>query len=337
MAEEESACCSPSRVESDDTAARNGDDDPPVRRSDDGPAPSQTGERMVRLGGESFLMGTDGGEGFPDDGEGPVREVDLNPFDIDMFAVTNVEFLEFVKDTGYRTEAERFGWSYVFADHVLPDGRGAITRRLDSTPWWVAVEGANWFYPRGPGESILDRPDLLKHPVVHVSWDDAREYAHWAGKRLPTEAEWEYAARGGLSQCRFPWGDELTPDGEHRCNIWQGDFPGTNTAEDGYESTAPVNAFRPNGHGLYNSAGNVWEWCADWFSPDHHTGPNWRGNNPTGPPTGTERVMRGGSYLCHRSWCNRYRVAARSKNTPTSSSANIGFRCAKDVEDTTNT
>jgi formylglycine-generating enzyme required for sulfatase activity len=166
--------------------------------------------------------------------------------------------------------------------------------------------------------------------VTHVSWNDAQAYVEWAGKRLPTEAEWEFAARGGLEEKQFPWGDELTPDGEHRCNIWQGDFPEHNTGEDGFLATAPVDTYEPNGYGLYNVSGNVWEWCADWFSPDYHTTEAYNHDNPTGPDSGHQRVTRGGSYLCHRSWCNRYRVAARSKNTPDSPTGNIGFRCIVD-------
>ena len=187
------------------------------------------------------------------------------------------------------------------------------------------MDGAYRRRPEGPGTDVKDRQD---HPAVHVSWNDAVAYAAWAGKRLPTEAEWELAARGGLEQKTYAWGDELTPNGEHRCNIWQGTFPTDNTAEDGFTGTAPARAFEPNGYGLYGVAGNVWEWCSDWFSPTFHIeGPR---EDPKGPPSGTNRLIRGGSYLCHDSYCNRYRVAARSSNTPDSSTGNTGFRCARD-------
>lgn len=283
-------------------------------------------EEMIYLDGGEFWMGTDDREGFPQDGEGPIRKITLKPFYIDPCAVSNERFEQFVNETGYVTEAERFGWSYVF--HLFLDeatARDAVS--VPQVPWWKKIDGASWKHPEGPASGIADRMD---HPVVHVSWNDAAAYCKWSGKRLPTEAEWEYAARGGLVQKRYPWGDLLKPDGEHRCNIWQGKFPLKNNASDGYIGTAPVMSYQPNGYGLFNVVGNVWEWCADWFSPTFHIdGPR---VDPQGPPTGQARVMRGGSYLCHKSYCNRYRVAARSSNTPDSSTGNMGFRCAADAE-----
>lgn len=328
MTEDDPACCSVARGE-----GREGDDrgeraallSTAPATSDDDRTTS-----MVRLGGETFTMGTDSDVGFPQDGEGPAREVSIVPFYIDTYAVTNAEFVEFVRETGYTTDAERYGWSFVFEEFIAAD-REHVVQNVTEAPWWIAVEGANWLRPYGPNSCVLDDRALLKHPVTHVSWNDAQAYAEWAGKRLPTEAEWEYAARGGRAGKRYPWGDDLTPDGEHRCNIWQGEFPEHNTGDDGYLRTAPVNAYDPNGYGLHNVAGNVWEWCADWFSADYHTTDAYDHNNPTGPDTGHERVMRGGSHLCHRSWCNRYRVAARSKNAPDSSTTNIGFRCVVDA------
>jgi formylglycine-generating enzyme required for sulfatase activity len=188
------------------------------------------------------------------------------------------------------------------------------------------VSGADWRHPEGPDSSVDAR---LHHPAVHISWNDAGEYARWAGKRLPTEAEWEFAARGGLEQKKYPWGDELTPSGTHLCNIWQGSFPHQDLGEDGYTAPAPVDAFPPNGYGLYTITGNAWEWCQDWFSPDWHV----RATrvNPVGPPSGAQKLMKGGSYLCHKSYCNRYRVAARTSNTADSTTTNISFRCVRDL------
>ncbi|MEV5749158.1 formylglycine-generating enzyme family protein [Actinoallomurus sp. NPDC052308] len=278
---------------------------------------------MIGLPGGSFLMGTDDREGFPADGEGPVRRIELSSFHIDATAVTNAQFAGFVKATGYVTDAERFGSSFVFEGFLNADLK-RVSPLVDAAPWWRAVTGAFWKHPEGPGSSITARQH---HPVVHVSWNDAQAYCAWSDTRLPTEAEWEYAARGGLEQRRYPWGDELSPGGRHLCNIWQGDFPILNTGEDGYLGTAPAKSFPPNGHGLYNVVGNVWEWCADWFSVGfHRTGPR---RDPAGPPDGSDKVMRGGSHMCHASYCNRYRVAARSANTPDSSAGNIGFRVAR--------
>ena len=283
-------------------------------------------ENMVRLPGGNFLMGTEDKEGFPLDGEGPVREISLDPFYIDITTVTNESFSQFIEETGYVTDAERFGWSFVFYGLLSEEDKKSDQQVAAGTPWWCAIQGAKWNSPEATNSDIKDRMD---HPVVHVSWNDAQAFCKWANKRLPTEAEWEYAARGGLVQKRFPWGDELMENGTHHCNIWQGEFPRMNTLEDGYFGTAPAKSFQPNGFGLFNVAGNVWEWCNDWFSRDFHkTGPR---KDPKGPPDGKAKVMRGGSFLCHYSYCNRYRVAARSSNTPDSSTSNIGFRCAMDA------
>lgn len=281
---------------------------------------------MVLLPGGTFRMGNGGKDGFPADGEGPVHEVALRPFYVDTCTVTNAQFDSFVRTTRYMTDAERFGWSYVFAPFLSPVNQRFIMGSPQGTPWWYAVKEAYWYQPEGPGSNVEERSD---HPVVHLSWNDAAAYSKWAGKRLLTEAEWEYAARGGLDQQVYPWGNELTPDGQHMCNIWQGTFPEKNTLRDGYMGTAPVQSFQPNGYGLYNVSGNVWEWVADWFSPATYSTES--RDNPQGSDTGDRRSMRGGSFLCHKSYCNRYRVAARNSNTPDSSSSNIGFRCAADV------
>nr|WP_198653378.1 formylglycine-generating enzyme family protein [Actinocorallia populi] len=264
---------------------------------------------MILLEGGVFRMGNEDELANPFDGEGPVREVKVAPFRIDPTTVTNAQFARFVKETGYVTEAERFGWSYVF--HLrLPPEVAANTPAPDGTPWWRAVEGACWRAPEGPGSDVRRSQ---KHPVVHVSWNDAAAYAAWAGKRLPTETEWEFAARGGLDQAVYPWGDELFPRGQRRCNIWQGQgvFP---DHHDGVPGPVAADSYRPNAYGLYNTVGNVWEWCDGWFDEARD-----------------RRSMRGGSFLCDDSYCNRYRVAARTANTPDSSSGNTGFRCAADA------
>ncbi|MDM5315141.1 formylglycine-generating enzyme family protein [Fictibacillus sp. b24] len=283
-------------------------------------------EDMIYLEGGSFLMGTDDQEGFPEDGEGPIREVHVDPFYIDAYAVTNKEFSQFVESTGYVTEAEKFGWSFVFHLLVSEKVKRQITQVPQQTPWWLVVNQASWKQPEGPNSTIINR---MNHPVVHISWNDAVHYSNWKKKRLPTEAEWEYAARGGYKQKKYPWGNQLKQDGKHQCNIWQGHFPYENKAEDGYIGTAPVDAYSPNGYGLYNVVGNVWEWCSDWFSPTHETNSI---KNPTGPIKGHSKVTKGGSYLCHQSYCNRYRVAGRSANTPDSSTGNLGFRCAANAK-----
>jgi len=270
-------------------------------------------------------MGTDYAEAFPLDGEGPVREVTVDPFLIDRYPVTNDLFRQFVDSTGHKTEAEVFGWSFVFWAHISKSRfKDLVEDTVAAAPWWCKVPGASWNAPEGPGSNLTGRGN---YPVVHISWNDAQAFCHWSGQRLPTEAEWEYAARGGLVQKLYPWGDRLRPDGEHRCNIWQGEFPHLDTGEDGYTGTCPVDAFPPNDFGIYSITGNAWEWCADWFSTEHHLTAS--RDNPAGPLSGTSRVMKGGSFLCHKSYCNRYRVAARSSNTPDSSASNIGFRCCR--------
>jgi sulfatase modifying factor 1 len=306
-------CCSPQRPHGD------------LPR---GPASEQkrTRERrhsLLELPGGSFLMGSQDPLAYPADGEGPVHEVELEPFAIDSCAVSNRQFAVFVKDAGYVTDAERWGWSFVF-EGLLPADLPP-TRSVAQAPWWRQVGEAQWRTPEGPHSNLGGR---LDHPVVHVSHNDALAYCAWAGVRLPTEAEWEFAARGGLAGCAFPWGDELEPGGEHHMNVWQGDFPVLNTAEDGYLGTAPVDAFEPNGYGLYNTTGNVWEWTADWFDREWYQ--RALPPSPHGPASGTARVTRGGSYICHASYCRRYRVSARSANAPEDATGNIGFRVAAD-------
>jgi len=279
---------------------------------------------MQRIPTRAFWMGSEHPFAYREDGEAPLREVDLSEFWIGACAVTNAQFGAFVDESGYVTEAERFGWSFVFAG-LLPEDFPP-TEAVAQAPWWRKVSGADWWHPEGPDTSLDGRFD---HPVVHVSWNDAQAYCDWAGTRLPTEAEWEHAARGGLDRKVFPWGDELEPQGEHRMNVWQGAFPALNTRADGYLGLAPADTFPPNGYGLHNMTGIVWEWTADWFHPTFRHRD--RRRDPKGPRRGRHRIQKGGSYLCHHSYCRRYRVAARQGNTPDSSTGNIGFRCARDA------
>lgn len=272
-------------------------------------------------------MGNPNDYGFEADGETPVHAVCLDAFWMDETCVTNRQFQDFVNATGYKTESERFGWSFVFQGHLDAAKQASCERlRVLGSEWWCRVEGANWRKPEGPGSHIKNR---WNHPVVHVSWHDAQAYCDWAGKRLPTEAEWEYAARGGTVGSPFWWGFELEPGGKHQMNVWQGDFPLRNTCADGHYGPSAAKSYRANPFGLYNMTGNVWEWVQDWFSPDYYN--NSPRNNPPGPEGGVRRAMRGGSYLCHVSYCNRYRVDSRSSNTPDSATTNLGFRCARDV------
>jgi len=321
------SCCSPSAQQ--DGPARVATDVHAggvtvLRNAQELVAASRIRTRMISLPGGSFLMGSEDSQVNPQDGEGPVREVFLDAFQIDPYPVTNDDFAQFVEATGYRTEAEEYGWSFVFWAHVPRQRFNELVEdTVANAPWWCKVRGAKWNAPFGAGSSVSD---IRNHPVVHVTWNDVQAFCRWSGLRLPSEAEWEYAARGGLQQKLYPWGDKLRPDGEHRCNIWQGEFPNRDSGEDGFTGSCPVDAFPPNGFGLFSMTGNTWEWCADWFDATFHLTAS--RDNPQGPPKGDARVMRGGSFLCHRSYCNRYRVAARSSNTPDSSTSNLGFRCA---------
>ena len=261
---------------------------------------------MVRIEDGDFMMGT--ADGFPY--EGPPHRVRLDSFWIDQTEVTNAKFADFVKATDYTTTAEQLGNSGVF---------------LPANHQWTLIDGADWKHPEGPDSNIDSR---LDHPVVHVSWDDAAAYCDWAGKRLPTEAEYEYAARGGLENAEFAWGSEFNPKEQFRANTWQGYFPDQDRGEDGFSGVAPVKSFPPNGYGLYDITGNVWEWVQDWYDPNYYrVSPT---NNPSGPKEGTEKVQRGGSWLCSSNYCQGYRVASRMKTARDSGLNNLGFRCAAD-------
>lgn len=261
---------------------------------------------MIFIPGGTFLMGADDEMPY----EAPVHQVTVKSFWMDKYEVTVAQFAEFVKATNYQTESERIGSSEVF------DARLGVWRNLD---------GANWRHPEGPQSAAP-----ANEPVTHVSWNDATAYAKWAGRRLPTEAEWEYAARGGLSGKKYIWGDELRPGGKPVANWWQGYFPLRNTGEDGFKGRAPVGSFAPNGYGLYDMTGNVWEWCADWFAERYYE--NSPAVDPRGPESGGERAMRGGSWLCSENYCTNFRPAARSHATPDSALNNTGFRCVRDVQ-----
>ncbi len=274
----------------------------------------------------------------------PVHQVAVDGFWMDCTAVTNEQFAEFVKATGYVTVAERTPkakdfpgadpTNLVAGSVVFKPSNGPVP--LDNhLRWWIYVKGANWRHPEGPKSDLQGRE---KHPVVHVAWDDAAAYAKWAGKRLPTEAEFELAARGGLDRKKYAWGNDLRPGGEWMANIWQGHFPYDNTAEDGFAATAPVGSFPANGYGLHDMAGNVWQWCADWYRHDYYAklaaGPQPL-RNPQGPhdsydpaePGMAKRVMRGGSYLCTDQYCTAYEVGARGKGAPDTGTNHLGFRC----------
>jgi formylglycine-generating enzyme required for sulfatase activity len=303
---------------------------------------------MVWIPGGQFTMGTNEDMGWPD--EKPAHPARVDGFWLDAAEVTNAQFRQFVDATNYVTTAERKPSLEEImrqvppgtpppADDVLVPGSlvftpppGEVDLR-DFSKWWKWTPGASWQHPEGPKSNLDDRDD---HPAVHVSWDDAVAYAKWAGKRLPTEAEWEFAARGGLLNKPYVWGDQ--PPTDKSANIWQGDFPYKNTQRDGFARTAPVKSFAPNGFGLYDMAGNVWEWCADFYDRGLHerlaAGPT--PVNPRGPdrtidplrPYETQRVQKGGSFLCHESYCLRYRPSARHGSSPDTGMSHVGLRCA---------
>jgi formylglycine-generating enzyme required for sulfatase activity len=300
---------------------------------------SAPGADMVQIAGGEFLMGSD--RHYAE--EAPAHRVRVNGFWMDRFAVTNRAFERFVAETGYVTLAEQ--------PACLKDYPGAEAERLapasavftpphtrvslsDPYQWWSYVPGANWRRPRGRASSIAKLKD---HPVVHVAFEDAQAYAHWAGKELPSEAEWEFAARGGLQGAEFVWGDELVPSGKHMANTWQGEFPHHNSYEDGYGGTAPVGSFPANGYGLYDMAGNVWQWTADWYQDHAKTeSPCCTVTNPRGADRETSydpgtriprKVTKGGSFLCAPNYCRRYRPAARMAQPVDTSTCHLGFRC----------
>ncbi|XP_032511004.2 formylglycine-generating enzyme [Danaus plexippus] len=266
--------------------------------------------KMILIPSGTYQVGTD--EILIDtDNEGPKKFVQLKSFYLDKYEVSNRDFTIFTESTDYKTEAETFGDSFVFTLFLNNTFKKQLHDfRVMQAPWWYKVYGTNWKHPLGPDSDVAD---LMDHPVTHVSWNDAKAYCAWRGARLPTEAEWEAGCRGDHYNITYPWGDKLFPDRQHMANIWQGTFPNHNSAKDGYVGTNPVHLFEQNKLGLHNMAGNVWEWTEDSWSED----------NPK------EKVKKGGSYLCHRSYCYRYRCSSRSHNTDDSSAGNLGFRCAK--------
>lgn len=307
------------------------------------PAKSLERKNMVFIPEGTFWMGTNM-QSFPD--AAPVHQVHLSAFWIDKTEVSNEQFARFVKATGYKTVAERAPDPKDFpeanANDLVPGSivfsppSNAVSMQ-NAYEWWKFVPGACWKHPEGPQSEISKRG---KYPVVHVSWEDAVAYAKWAGKRLPTEAEFEYAARGGLDKNMYSWGNELKPGGKWQANIWQGTFPYKNTEEDGYAASAPGGSFPANGYGLFDMTGNVWEWCADWYHPDYYKSlaKETTVTNPTGPnessdpsePGLKKRVQKGGSFMCTDQYCARYIVGARGKGEPSSGSSNVGFRCVSD-------
>lgn len=308
---------------------------------------------MVWIPAGEYQMGAAQQDQFARTDERPAHRVTVGGFWMDETEITNAQYQAFVKATGYKTIAERApDWEEM--KKQLPPGTpkpppevlvpGSLVFRQPGGPvpldnvgnWWAYTAHADWKHPEGPNSSIAGKEN---HPVVHIAWEDAVAYAKWAGKRLPTEAEWEWAARGGIAGALFAWGNEPIEQGETKANTWQGHFPDQNTKQDGFFASAPVKSFKPNGYGLYEMAGNVWEWCADWYRPDYYATTNRPEgiNNPQGPadsfdpdePTVPKRVQRGGSFLCHDSYCASYRVSARMKASPDTGLMHAGFRLVK--------
>lgn len=318
------ACCHPAGTTAASAAGERVA--PPIARPASATLDSLELQQSVAwLDAGSFEMGCSRREGPPGDGEGPPHRVDTPAYGIELHAVSNRRFARFVEATGYVTEATRAGVSFVFAG-LLPEDF-APTRGVQAAPWWREVEGADWAHPEGPQSGIADRQDL---PVVHVSFRDAVAFCQWAGKRLPTEAEWERAARGHRHGMRYPWGDEESVDGRLMCNVWQGVFPSRNDMQDGYYGLAPVDAFVQNELGLRSIVGNCWQWCLNDFERKHdaHAAVLWDAAPQT--PANALRALRGGSHLCHPSYCWRYRNAARSASSACSTAGHTGFRCAVD-------
>jgi sulfatase modifying factor 1 len=296
--------------------------------------------RLIRVDGGEFTMGHDNSSVSPStfyaDGEGPARRVRVDGFWLGETEVSNAQWAAFASAAGHVSDSERFGWSFVFERQLTAAANADATQAVQAAPWWISVNGASWRHPDGPGSDAL-ADGRADHPVAHVSWTDAVAFCAWAypDGRLPTEAEWEFAARGGTlagrKRRKFPWGNQLTPDGVHRCNVWQGTFPTTNTADDGHAYASPVFAFGPqNELGFYNMIGNVWEWVDDYWTLKHPKTAKGAPplDNPRPGPTTGERTKKGGSYMCHRSYCHRYRVHARSQNSEDTGTSNLGFRCA---------
>lgn len=283
---------------------------------------------MITIPQGCYQIGTDKGNGFINDNEGPKITIHLPEFLIDKTTVTNSDFKTFVDETGYITETEKFGWSFVF-HYFLSDETKRNSQTVPGLKWWYAVRGADWRHPEGLDSTIEERMD---HPVVQISRNDAIAYCLWANKRLPTEAEWEIAAKGGTSFEKYPWGENFLENDRYHCNIWQGNFPLENSLEDGFANTAPAKYYEPNGYGLYQTIGNIWEWCLNpaRIDLDEFTKNNsnffWENYQQIDD---NSYATRGGSFLCHQSYCRRYRIAARNGNTGMSAANNLGFRCVR--------